>query len=495
MSLEKFIKFFCNKIFRFSFIVLITFVAGNAFAASLSAVPSFGSVNTGDNIKVRIVLASPDQASNAVSGMVTFPSNLLTLNSVSKADSIVNVWPVEPSYSNASGTVNFDGVILSGYQGQSGAIITLFFRAKTAGNASIKFSNASVLAHDGAGTPILSATNQANFEIIDIKEKVTPVSPVTTPLIKDNKAPVNNNQIPSVDIEELKKKDDFDPHSRFFITSINKKPKTQYRIEIDNTPYVWEDSGNHIFETVPLGRGIHSIKVSFESIDSDIISNSLSFNTNSILAPVFTDYSNNIKENDFIVIKGIVDPLNYVIINSDGLLSNGNNSFHESSTVRSNEKGLFTYVSENRANQGVYMITAQARTPNGVESTITPAVKIAVQADTKSLFGKITNMFSIMIPAIAVFALFIIIIIYGWHRILHYRERMRRRLLETRALVSKSFSILEEDADEEAKILRKGKALKPLTEEEKNFVNQFKKDIGSAEKTILNDLKDSDKDI
>ena len=141
------------------------------------------------------------------------------------------------------------------------------------------------------------------------------------------------------------------------------------------------------------------------------------------------------------------------------------------------------------------MISAISRTPNGVESPETQAIKISVQPDTKTLIGKLTSTFSIMIPIVAIFIILIGIIMYGWHRILHYRERMRRRLLETRALVSKSFSILEEDADEESKILRKGRALKPLTEEEKSFVNQFKKDINSAEKTILNDLKDSDKEI
>ncbi len=494
MGFIKCIKLFYTKVIKFSVLLLIFCIANSVFAAELSAVPSFGAVHVGDNVKIRIVLASSEGPANAVSGTVNFSSNLLTLNSISKADSIVNLWPVEPSYSNANGTVNFDGVILSGYQGKNGVILTLLFRAKASGNATIKFSNSSILAHDGQGTPILTATNQANFEISDITVKAPSV--VNT-VAKTDKAVVENPvvQTPSVEIEELKKKDEFDPHSRFFITSVGKKPNTRYTIEIDNTPYVWEDSGNHIFETVPLSRGIHSIKVSFESVESEIISNSLSFNTNSILAPVFSDYSNNIKENDFIVIKGIVDPLNYVIINSDSLSSNGNNSSHSSVTVRANEKGLFTYVSENRATKGIYMITAQARTQNGVESTITPPIKISVEADTKSILGRITNMFSLVIPVIAVFVLFIIIIIYGWHRILHYRERMRRRLLETRALITKSFSILEEDADEEAKIIKKGKGLKPLTEEEKEFVKQFKRDISSAERTILDDLKDSDKGI
>jgi hypothetical protein len=490
MYLQRATNIFSSTLFYFVF-VFVFFVSTHVIhAAELSLVSSAGNVTVGDNVKIRIIMSSPDQPANAVSGIVTFPKDLLTLNSISKSDSIVNVWPVEPSYSNANGTANLDGVILSGYKGKNGIILTLFFRAKATGTANVKFTTASILAHDGAGTLILNATNQATFDINDADVKPTPAPAVPKQVV--GKVEVGT---PSIEIEELKKKDEFDPHSRFFITSVGKRPKAPYNIEIDNTPYVWEDSGNHIFETVPLSRGIHSMKVFFESIDSDIISGSISFNTNSILAPVFTEYSNNVKENDFIVVKGKVDPLNYVIINSDALLSNGNTSFRESVTVRSDEKGVFTYVSENRASRGIYTITGQARTTNGVESSITSAIKISVQADTKSLFGKITDMYSLMIPAIALFALLIIIIIYGWHRILHYRERMKRRLLETRALVNKSFSILEEDAEEEAKILKKNKSLKPLTEEERNFVNQFKKDITSAERTILDDIKNSDKEI
>jgi hypothetical protein len=491
MPLEKLIKFFTSFVLRVSFTTLLIFYAQNLFAATLSLVPQSGNVNVGDNISLRVVLVSSDKPANAISGSINYPTDLLTLNSISKTNSIVNVWPVEPSYSNATGTVNLDGVILSGYQGANGSVLILFFRAKAPGNANIKFNNAQVLAHDGQGTPILNSSGQANFNIL----ASAPKSPVEVQKTETKKVVDNDTRVPSLEIEELKKRDSFDPRSRFFITSTQKKPNTAYNIDIDNNSYVWDGSGNNIFETIPLTRGVHSIKVSFESINGDIISESLPFNTNSLLSPVFTDYSKNVKEGDFIVVKGLVDPLNYVIINSDALLSNGNNSFRESVTIRANEKGQFIYVSENRSNKGIYTISAIARTQNGVESLESPSIKIDVQVESKSLVGKLAGTFSIMIPAIIIFALFIIVILYGWHRILHYRERMRRRLLETRALVSKSFSILEEDADEEAKILKKGKALKPLTEEEKSFISQFKKDISSAERTILNDLKDSDKDI
>lgn len=482
-SIKKISRFF------FTFIFIFAFFAHSAFAAKLDVVPTFGSVNVGDNLKIRIVLTSSDQSANAISGTVNFSKDLLTLNSISKSDSLVSLWPVEPSYSNQNGTADFEGVVLNGYKGSSGNILTLYFKAKSSGTAVVKFNNASVLANDGQGTQILNSTGEARFDIAPLKE-VVPV-----PVVNSRPVTAVDKLAASILIEEIKKSDDLDPHSRFLITSVNTKPNANYNIILDNTPYVWNDSGTHIFETVPLPKGIHSLKVSIQSVSSEIVSKSITFSNSGILTPVFTDYSNNILENEYLVVKGIADPSTFIIITSDAVLSEGGDTKHESLTVKSNEKGLFTYVSENRAIKGVYMISASARTTDGMESSNSAPIKISVNAKMESIAGRLTNIFSTIVPLVAILVLLILIVVFGWYRILHYKERMRKRLLETRAIVDKSFGILQEDLDEEAKILKKAKAMQPLTEDERAFVTQFKKDINAAERTIEEDIKNSDKGI
>lgn len=478
--------------FILTFIFVFIFSVPVALAAKLDVVPTFGAVNVGDNIKIRVVLSSSDQPANAISGSVSFSNNLLTLNSISQSESIKIQWAPgggEPSYSNSNGTVNFEGYILPpGYQGASGTIVTLFFKAKAAGTALIKFKNASVLAYDGSGTEILSSTGEAKFDVLPLKEK-TPL-----PVVESKAATSADKTSGSIQIEEIKKSDILDPRSRFLITSTNTKMDASYSIVLDNTPYVWNDSGTHIFETVPLSKGIHSLKVSIESINSEIISKSISFTNSSILTPVFTDYSNNVIENEYIVVKGLADPMSFVTITSDGIVG-GSDAKHESVTVKSNEKGLFTYVSENRAVKGVYMITASAKSSDGVESGVSTPIKIAVSEKAGTLSGKLMNIFSTVVPLVGVLVLLILLIIFGWYRIMHYKEHVRKRLLATRAIVDKSFSILEEDLEEETKILKKVRALKPLTEDEKTFVNQFKKDLEAAERTIEEDIKNSNSGI
>lgn len=481
-----------RKIFQTVFLCFVffsSFFVSHVNAAKLDVVSTYGSVNVGDNVKVRIILSSTDQSANAVSSTVSFSNDLLTLNSISKSDSIISLWPVEPSYSNAKGTVNIEGVVLNGYKGSNGIILTLFFKAKASGVATIKLSNASVLANDGQGTQILSSTGETHFDITEGKEKEKVINNIV------ESVPVINNakDISSIQIEEIKKKDEKDSHSRFFITSVAKKSTAPYKIELDNTPYVWDDTGDHIFETVPLSRGIHSIKVYVETVSGEIISKSLSFNNTGILTPVFTDYSNDISENEYIVVKGKADPNTYVIISMDTTLSNGEIK-HESTTLKSNEKGLFTYVSETKLVKGIYFISASARTEGGIESESTSPIKILVKGDA-TIIGKIMNVFSTVVPLVALLVLLIVITAFGWYRVLHYKIRIHKRLIESRALINKSFSIIEEDFQEESRIFKKLKSLQPLTEDEKAFVAQFKKDIEAAERTIISDIKDSDKGI
>jgi hypothetical protein len=397
-------KFNPKIIFYFSFVFLL-FFAHTTFAASLNLSPSSGSYNVGDIIKVRVVLASPAQSVNAVSGSLTFSKDLLTLTSLSKTNSLVSLWATEPSYSNISGTVNMEGVILNGFTGSNGTILTLSFKAKATGNANIKFTSSSVLANNGQGTDILTGTGQASFNISPAKVKEAPASVPAT------------------------------------VATPTPAPE----------PIV--------------------VKV---------------------LTPIFTDYSKDTKESEFFVVKGFAEPITDILIISDGVVASTNEIVHKSETIKSDDNGVFVYVS-GRAQGGMYMITAQARNKDSVLSEKTLPIKISVlslSAVKTSVPTNIVNTLSLVIPIIGLLILLILLMIWGWHHILNYREYMRKKLMETRNIVSKSFDILGEDVKEEVKIFKKIKALESLTPDERLFINQFKKDIEAAEKTILDKVKE-----
>ncbi len=127
------------------------------FAARLSLYPSSALVSPGQTVSVSVIIASSDKAVNAVSGLVNFPTNKLQVLSVSKANSALTLWVEEPSYSNVSGTISFQGVVPNpGFLGTRGTVLTIVFKTLAAGPADISFSQASVLANDGSGTDILA---------------------------------------------------------------------------------------------------------------------------------------------------------------------------------------------------------------------------------------------------------------------------------------------------------------------------------------------------
>ncbi len=152
------------------FIISFAF-AHQVEAASLSFIPSSGPYFVGDRFSVSIFVSSSDQAMNAISADISFSQERLELLSISQAGSIIGFWAQEPVYSNQSGEVFFEGVVLNGYQGTAGKIVTLAFRALASGEATLYFSSGVVLANDGLGTKIPSNFGSAKFNISALKKK------------------------------------------------------------------------------------------------------------------------------------------------------------------------------------------------------------------------------------------------------------------------------------------------------------------------------------
>lgn len=140
-----------------------------AFAATLTFSPAAAIVTAGTTFTVAVEVSSPDQAMNAASGDVSFPTNKLRALSVSNSNSVMSLWVQNPTFSNAAGAgdVNFAGVVLNpGFTGADGNVVTIRFQALAAGNAALSFADGSVLANDGNGTNILSSLGTANITIV-----------------------------------------------------------------------------------------------------------------------------------------------------------------------------------------------------------------------------------------------------------------------------------------------------------------------------------------
>ena len=181
--------FITIAIFCLSFSFTPVSHAGNA---SLYLSPSSGTYTVGNTFSVAIKVNTGGIAINAGEGSLVFPPDKLEVVSISKSESIFNLWTTEPTFSNSSGTINFGGgAPQPGYTGAAGTIITATFKAKIACNVNVNFSSGAILANDGQGTNILSSLGSANY-IIKAKTTITqpPIEQKPkeqTPIIKETK--------------------------------------------------------------------------------------------------------------------------------------------------------------------------------------------------------------------------------------------------------------------------------------------------------------------
>lgn len=178
------------SILVFIFVLFSTSVQ-SAKATGLYFLPSSGSYTIGQTFTVSVYVSSPDQAINAVSGVISFPQDKLQIISLSKTGSVMSLWVQEPSFSNISGTINFEGIVLNpGFIGNSGKIIDIIFKTKASGITPLSFVSASVLANDGNGTNILASLGSANYSVITTTTTATsPRTPMPRTPIIDARAP------------------------------------------------------------------------------------------------------------------------------------------------------------------------------------------------------------------------------------------------------------------------------------------------------------------
>ncbi len=157
------IKLWFGMVFVLLFLLSFT---DKVSAANLSFSPASSHVSVGNIISVTLVVGTGGDVINSADGTIQFPSDMLDVMSISKSPSIFSLWVEDPSFDNSAGTVTFDGGLPNpGYGGNTGQIISIVFRAKKTGTASIVFSDSAVRKNDGLGTNILTGSSGTTITI------------------------------------------------------------------------------------------------------------------------------------------------------------------------------------------------------------------------------------------------------------------------------------------------------------------------------------------
>ena len=159
----------------FSLFFFLSFF-GRADAATLYLQPSQTQISVGNIVSLQVMVNTSGQTINNAEGIIQYPKDLLEIISLDKT-SIFSLWVEEPNFSNNTGQISFNGGVPNpGYLGSSGKIVSVVFRTKKAGTASVVFLNSAVRANDGLGTDILTAKNGAEIRIIQEPVEVEQVT-------------------------------------------------------------------------------------------------------------------------------------------------------------------------------------------------------------------------------------------------------------------------------------------------------------------------------
>lgn len=142
----------------FALVSLLFFVGiSPAYSATLSLSPESGTHAVGETFTVPVYVSTKSGESvNAVSGTLSYPIEKLRVVSLGKTG-IIHFWIEDPGFSNADGTVDFQGIVHNpGFTGEKGEVLSISFKVLGAGNATLSFESAAVLANDGQGTNVLT---------------------------------------------------------------------------------------------------------------------------------------------------------------------------------------------------------------------------------------------------------------------------------------------------------------------------------------------------
>lgn len=186
-------KVFVQNLFKLILLVFFVFAFwfGRVEAADVLISPATGSYSSGQTFSVTVQADPKGDSVNAVEAELSFDNTLLSVVSVEKTGSVFSLWTTEPTFSNSAGTITFGGGSPTPFTSRS-TLVVVTFRTTAEGDASVSFTDASVLAADGLGTDVLDASLGGTFTVAASETPVT--TPTPTPTQTETPAPAATDE-------------------------------------------------------------------------------------------------------------------------------------------------------------------------------------------------------------------------------------------------------------------------------------------------------------
>ncbi len=460
-------------------------------AATLGLSPANTTVGAGSTITETVFVSSADQAMNAISGTISFPTDLLQVVSVSKANSVLSLWVQEPVFSNTDGTISFSAVVPNpGYIGSRGQVLSIQFRGRKQGTATVTFSPSSqVLANDGNGTDILTASNAATITVTAaaIPTSTLPPTPSSSATNADLLARITSSTHPDQAQWYKLSHTIFDWTNAQGVSAV----RLGYDKNADGKPNVlYNDPISH--KELDLDDGIWYFHVQQKGSGG--------------WGPIST----------YRVQIDTVPPLPFTVVFPYGTTTPSGSTITTQFTARDELSGIDRYqvavdgtelvVTVDEGNRpytisgdpGTHMLLVRAYDKAGNISIADGKffVRTGESPSSSSPFNFFTfgwlavNYLSLILIILAILGT---LLFAAWYIRTHfsaYRRQLNHRLGITHAHVHKEFDNLKDALTEEILTLEQAKSRRDLTREEERLVNRFKKLLDQSEQAIEKDIED-----
>ncbi len=491
----------CKKIAILA-VLICALLPSFSFAATLGFSPRERTYEVGSTITVAVVANSGGSALNAVSGTVSFPKELLQVQSVTKSDSVMSLWVQEPTFSNQNGAVQFEGIVLNpGYTGTNGTVLTVTFKALRAGVATLSFPNGSILANDGEGSEILSSRGSAVFTFTDrsVEEEIGMTAPSSIPTLEETGTAVG----PLVRQNNVSVAGWTNKTTQTFLFEYGPEV-TALRLLVDSNsdslPTVLYEPPISLKEIVDIPTGISYLHVQTKSADGwgAVTHHTISLDTDvpetlTVLEQKNPDKNSRVKvftlqahdsssgiERFEVALDGasaeVLTAGEYVTYITPVLTSGAHTLIARSFDKAGNftEKTTEFTIAED-------VLLSDETKGEGVNFSVMKLISSGAPAIT---------IVSVVVPTLALVLVLCGLLFFGLRQYKKYKSNVSAEVTEAKEVTKRVFALIKKDLDSDILMLEKASKKRKLTKEEEKLLKHIKQNIAGAEKVISDELQD-----
>ncbi|MFH1451001.1 MAG: hypothetical protein ABIF89_00100 [bacterium] len=477
----------CKNIIRIVFVLgVFALFPQNVFgqSASFYLSPANGTYGISEQFFVHLMVNADGLAVNASQGEIYFPADKLEVVSISKGGSIFSLWVKEPTFSNTNGVISFGGGLPNpGFIGK-GNIISVLFRGKTVGDATVTLGKEKILANDSHGTDVFSFSAGGKYTIIRREGVIPSPKPepgAKPPVIIDNEPPypfeiiVDNGGDPTNPSPLL-----------YFETRDDLSPMSHYEIKIEENAFTAKPGETMPWKIPFLAPGNYHVSVKAFDTAKNFAESSAEVKVSSIVAPKITICPKVFRSGEEILYLGGTGLTNSRII----IFFESGGKLIKKWEAKTDEIGDWSFVNDGLFRPGNYQIFVRTQDERGAISNFSDPCVTQVILNAVAIGPWIISYRVFVLILLLLLALILLLLFWLFSRNVRNRRALERETEDLEKKFFKEYYELREDIRKELEMFRKSHGKRGLTKAEKEIEKSLLKNLTDIEVVLKKELKD-----